>query len=152
MNAVLVNRTVRALTALGTVIVLAGCGDVLDAASRNYRGPLPSSNAIANEEVIVRTIGPQFEGRVFVIVERERFAQAGDPHNVDRVVKIATTAATEGFIADLAIQTGDRLRISSEFSGFAEAGGSYGVPNWPGHRAMEYPIGLHLLTAVSRLP
>jgi hypothetical protein len=152
MNEVPAIRAVRALAAIGAVVAAAGCGDLLDVASRNYRGPVPSSSAVIGERVIVRWIGHQVEGRVFVIVERVRFADAGDPHNIDRVVKIATTQATEGFVAALGVQTGDLLTISTEFSGFAEGAGSYGVPDWPGHRAMEYPIGLHLLVDVARIP
>jgi hypothetical protein len=115
-----------------------------------YTGPQPDTAPISSEQVVVQSVRMQYQGQIALIVERVRFAEAGDWHNVNRVVKVATTAETQAKLTELAPRIGDSLTISTEFSGVSEASGSYGVRRWPGHRAIEYPMGTHLLTSVAR--
>jgi hypothetical protein len=109
-----------------------------------YRGPMPEKVGLAAEEVIVRRI--ESEGR-HLIVDRVRYA--GDPHNVNRVVSV-NTSALQPQIDALNLQGEDRLVISTEFVQVGEIVDFPEVPNWPGHNYVEFPIGLHKLTAVAR--
>lgn len=141
-----------AILLCGTVLALGGCDDMILRASRGYTGPQPSTEPLAEERVVVHRVRTQYLGQIALTVERLRYTVAGDPHNVDRVVETATTSETQDAVASLDLQSGDTVRISTEYVGVAEAGGSMGVPDWPGHQAMEYPIGLHLLTEIAREP
>jgi F420-0:gamma-glutamyl ligase-like protein len=109
-----------------------------------YRGPMPAKVGLVAEEVIVRRI--ESEGR-HLIVDRVRFA--GDPHNVNRVVSVNTSALKTQTDA-LNLKGGDHVVISTEFVQVGEIVDFPEVPNWPGHNAVEFPIGLHRLTAVAR--
>lgn len=136
----------------GMVLALGGCDDMILRMSRGYTGPQPATEPLSEERAVVHRVRTQHQGQIALTVERVRFAVAGDPHNVNRVVETATTTETQEAVTALDLQSGDTVRISTEYIGVTEGAGSMGVPNWPGHQAMEYPIGLHLLTEIARAP
>lgn len=124
----------------GMVVALAGCLNPLG----SYRGPLPSQEDITDEVVIVRSEYVWVPGSVHeFIMDRVRFQEAGDPHNVDRVVRVLTTEETAAAVIGLHLQAGDRVTISTEFAQLSKVRALTEVPNWPGHRYREYPIGGH---------
>lgn len=123
-------------------VAISGC-DFLNVTGA-YRGLMPENVGLAAEEVTVRRI--ESEGR-HLIVDRVRYA--GDPHNVNRVVSV-NTSALKPQIDALNLQAGDRLVISTEFVQIGEIVDFPEVPNWPGHSYVEFPIGSHKLTAVAR--
>jgi hypothetical protein len=128
------------LLAGSVVFVFAGCLNPLGA----YRGPLPSEEDITDEVVIVRSEHVRVPGLVHeFIMDRVRFQEAGDPHNVDRVVRVFTTEETAAAVIGLHLQVGDRVTISTEYGQRTKVSGLTEVPNWPGHRYQEYPIGGH---------
>lgn len=127
----------------------ASCGAILDRLTGTYTGPQPSTDPLQDEVVIVRRLS-QPVGRTQVLAERTRFAEARDPHNVNRVVLIATDTSSEAEVNDLAVQLGDTLVVSTRFIAITETGSSHGVPNWPGHNAMDYPISYHYFTSARR--
>ncbi len=136
------------LAAGGLLLVLVGCGDFIYRVTGGYTGPQPSSNPLVEERVIVRA---QYQEQRVFYVERARFTDAKQPHNVNRVVKVTATDATYTAVLDLEIRLGDTLIVSTDFERIAPAVGSMGVPNWPGHGSVEYPISAHLLTDVRRV-
>jgi hypothetical protein len=137
--------------ATAALFVLTACKADLIHRFEVYTGPTPDSVALVDERVIVRTVWSGDSYLIFM-VERVRFAEAGDWHNVDRVVKLETPADTRAAIAQMGLRKGDRLRISTTYLGTASAGQSLGVPNWPGHNAWHYPVGRHLLESVAQEP
>ncbi|HZG42615.1 MAG TPA: hypothetical protein VEY93_06605 [Longimicrobium sp.] len=55
-------------------------------------------------------------------------------------------------VAALELKPGDRVRISTRFLSFREAGAlGQHVPNWPFDRYDEYLLGLHALTSIERV-
>ncbi|HEX6371279.1 MAG TPA: hypothetical protein VF006_20340 [Longimicrobium sp.] len=139
----------RQALVLIAVVALATTGcDVLGRISGAYRGPLPGTEALAGEIVTVRSISVE-PGTRLLILDRDRFVAAGDPHDVNRVIKAITVDVQEQVQA-LNLRAGDRLVVSTRFIQIDETGDLRGVPNWPGHDFHEYPVGLHSLTAVAR--
>jgi hypothetical protein len=147
-----VPRSAR-LGLLGLVMATgsAGCDDFINGLSRGYVGPSPSRESITDEIATVAKGWEGYQGQIILILDRTRFVDAGDPHDVNRVIKAWTTSENQAQIAALQLMRGERVRISTEFSSIEEASGSMNVPNWPGHDAIEYPIGSHRITAISRV-
>ncbi len=135
---------------LASVLLLAalGCTNALSP----YDGPQPSQEDVLGEVVTVRYVRTPVQGQLSFIVDRTRFVEAGDPHNVDRVIMVFTTEATAAQVSALDLQPGDRVTISTVYSGRREVGELSQVPNWPGHRYREYPIATHLFTSAEPVP
>lgn len=126
---------------------VAGCGDILGWLSGAYDGPRPNQDPLSSETVIVRSRAPQSADRL--LLDRVRYLEGGDPHNVNRVI-YAVTSEVQDQVDALGLQTGDRLVVSTRFQGIAETGDLKEVPNWPGHDYFEYPIAQHVLTSIAR--
>jgi hypothetical protein len=129
----------------------AACDDFISGLSRGYVGPPPAHASIVDEVATLAEVRAGYQGQVVLILDRTRFASAGDPHNVNRVVKAWTTRENQHQVTALNLRSGDRVLISTEFNGIDEAGGSMNVPNWPGHDALEYPISSHQITSIERV-
>lgn len=110
-----------------------------------YRGPRPSTVGLTNEAVLVRSITAQSGGSARLILDRVRYIDAGDPHNIDRVIQ---AVLPQGGPANL--QTNDRVLISTTFIEIRDVGDLEEVPDWPGHKYPEYPLGFHQVTAIQR--
>lgn len=134
------------ITILG---VAGGCDDIMASITGAYRGPPPAQKGIFAEEVVIRRITAMDSGFVFII-DRVRYVEAGDSHNINRVVKVVTTEATREQAATLNLQRGDRVILSTAFGSITEEVGSLSIPDWPGPGRYEYPIGFHTLTAIAR--
>jgi hypothetical protein len=135
--------------ALLASVATGACDSVFAALTGVYRGPRPAHENIESEVVIVRSINRQPSGVALLILDRIRYSENGDPHDVNRVVEALTTQVQSAFDA-LNVRVGDRLVVSTSFIQVGETGDLREVPNWPGHDYAEYPIGLHYLTAVAR--
>lgn len=133
------------------VVLSSACDDFFNGLSRGYVGPPPAHESITNEVVTVAEARRGYEGQVVLILDRARFVNTGDLHNVNRVVKAWTTRENQDQVTTLNLRSGDRVLISTEFNGIDEAGGSMNVPNWPGHDALEYPISSHQITSIERV-
>ncbi len=127
----------------------ASCGDIMDRLTGTYSGPQPSTDPLQDEIVVVRSVHPALAG-TWIVAERIRFAEARDPHNVNRVVLITADASSQAEVNALALQAGDTLVVSTRFVTITETAGSHGVPNWPGHNAVEYPVSGHNFTSARR--
>ncbi|HYW07566.1 MAG TPA: hypothetical protein VE913_11445 [Longimicrobium sp.] len=138
--------------ALAILALLAACSG-LGAILPHYTGPRPAKDPIHDERVVVRKTVAR-AGALDAVggfyADRLRFVEVGTPHDVNRVVQVS---AGEQFpqLSALGIRVGDTLRISTRYdttySGDVPPGS---VPDWPGHDAVEYPMGYHTLTAVAR--
>lgn len=135
----------RVLCGVLLALGLPGCENVLSP----YRGPRPTTESISQEVAVVRY--GRTPDKPSYIVDRMRFVEAGDPHDVNRVVWLYTTDATVDEVNALHLQPGDTITISTEYAGVREVGELTRVPNWPGHRYYEYPIATHRITAVKRV-
>ena len=136
---------------LACALPLTGCDALGDAIlGENYSGPPPAAEGISGEVAVVRLIEMVPSGQSVLLVDRPRYVDAGDPHNVNRVVRVASGEAMRDPVAALNLQRGDRVVISTEYRGAVTVVGDLTVPDWPGHSAYEYPIGYHALTAISR--
>lgn len=138
------------IAVLACALATAGCGDLILSLSGGYTGPQPARESLTNEIAIVRQVRAQYEGQIALILDRVRYLDENDSHDVNRVVKAWTTRENQDAVAALNLSTGDRVVVSTEFSSIDETGGSLGVPDWPGHRAMEYPIGSHRIVQLAR--
>ncbi len=129
-------------------VALAGC-DVVGRISGAYRGPSPAQEGITSEVVIIRSVqtGPQ---AIRFLADRVRYLEGGDPHDVNRVVRAGTSLDNWEQVRDLGLTVGDRVTISTRFAYIGDASELDEVPDWPGHDFREYPIGVHVLTAISR--
>lgn len=135
--------------ALGCLVwSVAGCEGILSP----YDGPRPAKDDIRGETAIVRYADTASAGNLSFIVDRTRFVDSGDPHDVNRVVKVFTDDSTVAQVRELELRPGDRVRISTRYARETETADLTEVPNWPGHGHYEYPIGLHRFTAVERVP
>jgi hypothetical protein len=115
-----------------------------------YRGPQPSQEDITNEVAIVRDVDVTESGHTALLIDRVRYVQAGDPHNVNRAVSVRSGAAMRDTVAALNLAAGDTVLISSHYQGNESVIGIRSVPNWPGHNAYQYPIAVHAITAIAR--
>jgi hypothetical protein len=138
------------LAIIALVLAAAGCGDLILGISGGYTGPQPARESLTNEVAVVRQVRAQHEGQIALILDRVRYLEANDSHDVNRVVKAWTTRENQDAVAALNLTVGNRVVVSTEFSSIDETGGSLGVPNWPGHKAMEYPIGSHRIVQLAR--
>jgi hypothetical protein len=137
----------RALILVAACAMFAGGCDVLGIISQAYRGPVPDREPIVEEVVIIRKVGSSGEVLLFV-ADRVRYLEGGKPHNVNRVVRVQT--ADQAMVTPLNLVVGDRVVISTSFASIGDAAEMTEVPDWPGHRYYEYPIGVHVLTAIRR--
>lgn len=139
------------LVAACCALLAAGCdalgGLILGEA---YRGPRPAAEGITGEVAVVRLVEVVPSGQTVLLLDRVRYMQAGDPHNVNRVVRAVSGEAMREPVAALHLGAGDQVVISTQFQGVVKVVGSMTVPDWPGHSAYEYPIGFHSLTAIAR--
>lgn len=142
-------------TLLGTVVALLVAGCNLADLLPHYTGPQPDREHLTNERVVVRqligsAIHPGKAGGFYG--ERTIFRDAGDPHNVNRVVYLAG-GDLHAELAALDLQIGDTLLISTRYeTTYYDAVRTGAVPDWPGHTHLEYPIARHTLTALVRVP
>ncbi|HEX6911470.1 MAG TPA: hypothetical protein VF142_13785 [Longimicrobium sp.] len=127
---------------------LAGC-DFVGRISGAYRGPTPDPVGLTNEVVIIRSIqtGPQ---AIRFLADRVTYLEAGDPHDVNRVIRAGTSPDNWELVRDLGFTVGERVTISTRFAYIGDASDLTAVPEWPGHDFREYPIGVHVLTAIAR--
>ena len=130
----------------------AGCIALSDFVSgEKYRGPRPAHEDITDEVAIVRKVEVVPPGDHVLLVDRVRYTDAGDPHNVNRVVRVGPGAELRDSVAALNLIPGDRVLISTRYTGTTNVIGSMSVPDWPGHTAYEYPISLHAITSMARV-
>lgn len=127
---------------------LAGC-DFVGRISGAYRGPVPEPEGVTNEVVIIRSVqtGPQ---AVRFLADRVRYLETGNPHDVNRVVRAGTSLDNWEAVNALGLTVGERVTISTRFAYMGDASNLSEVPDWPGHDFLEYPIGVHVITAISR--
>lgn len=139
----------RFMAALAVCALAAsGCGDVIDGLTGGYRGPLPAREGLSGETVIVRSISAGADSHRLVL-DRVRYLDAGDPHDVNRVI-LAYSMDLFAQVQALNPQPGDRLVVSTTFFQMGETGDLGEVPDWPGHDHVEFPIGAHHVTAIAR--
>ncbi|HEV3049367.1 MAG TPA: hypothetical protein VGX50_03620, partial [Longimicrobium sp.] len=138
----------------GVTLLVGACNFAADLLP-HYTGPQPSRDPITNERVVVRqlvasSIHPNAPGAFYA--ERTRFVEAGDPHNVNRVV-MAIGGDLHAQLAALNPRLGDTLLISTQYdTTYYDAVSPDAVPDWPGHAHFEYPIAWHTLTALAPAP
>lgn len=116
----------------------------------SYEGPQPAAESIIGEYAVVRRINVPPSGPAVLLIDRVRFVEAGDPHNINRVVDVVAREAMREQVVALNLSRGDTVVISAEFTGIVTRVGSLPVPDWPGHRAYEYPMAYHALTEIAR--
>jgi hypothetical protein len=129
-------------------VALSGC-DFVGRISGAYRGPVPVQEGITSEVVIIRSIqtGPQ---AIRYLVDRVRYVESGNPHDVNRVVRAGTSLENWEEVSALGLAVGERVTISTRFAYIGDASDLTEVPDWPGHDYREYPIGVHVLTSIAR--
>jgi hypothetical protein len=137
------------LIGAGCALIAGGCGDILGRISGAYRGPVPAREPIVEEAVVVRKVTSSSEG-VELVADRVRYLQAGKPHDVNRVVRVRTSPATQEQVAAMGLVVGERVTISTRFGSIGDAAEMTEVPDWPGHGFYEYPIAVHVLTSITR--
>ncbi|HST63471.1 MAG TPA: hypothetical protein VLK84_32470 [Longimicrobium sp.] len=135
-----------------TLMCASAACDSLVELSGGYTGPPPATDPLAAEAVRIAEIREMSGGQVELLLDRTRFVEARDPHNVNRVVKARPTAETQAAVAALGLREGERVVITTEYSHMDETGGEMDVPNWPGHSAMEYPVSAHRIVSLARAP
>jgi hypothetical protein len=141
------SRSILLATLTLTALAAAGCGDILGWLSGAYDGPRPNREPLSSETVILRSAPVRADD--WLILDRVRYLEGGDPHDVNRVI-YAITADMREQLAALNPQTGDRLIVSTRFVEIHDTGDLRQVPDWPGHDYYEYPVGLHALTSIAR--
>jgi hypothetical protein len=147
-------RRIRSRALLAATLALAGlasagCGDILGWLSGAYEGPRPNREPLNGETVILRSTPAAADD--WLLLDRVRYLEGGDPHDVNRVI-YAITADVREQLSALNPRAGDRLVVSTRFVEIHNTGDLRQVPDWPGHDYAEYPVGLHALTAVARAP
>lgn len=147
--------TLRGGSAVLLAACLAGVGACgLEAALPHYTGEQPSTASLASERLVVRqtvesSVIPGGIGAFYG--DRLRYLEGGDPHDVNRVVRVETGSLTSR-IAELGVQVGDTLIVTTKYdTTYYEATAPGAVPDWPGHRHHEYPVARHTLASVARL-
>jgi hypothetical protein len=134
------------LAAWAAVAALGGCQP--ENLLPRYDGPMPSTEPVLDEVVVVRGIrgSPGDPDRVHeFFADRVRFVEAGTPHDVNRIVLVETGDLAPGLAG---LQVGDSLLISTLYlrTVFTEVPPT---PDWPGHTHPDYPIGFHALQTVA---
>lgn len=144
-------QVIRALFASVALMLAHGCGSIADSLSGTYTGPAPSRDDITAEIAIIRTVDAQpGTGIQSFYMDRERFLTTA-PHDINRVV-LVTARDVQPTATQLNLKIGDRVRISTKFISYSEAGDlSRYVPDWPYDRYNEYPLGFHALTFIERV-
>lgn len=143
-------RLITTLLLVATAgLLTGGCDAIMAELTDAYRGPPPAEEGISGEEVVIRGVTVLDSASVFML-DRVRYVEAGDPYNINRVVKVVTTGATRDKAAALNLQRGDRVVVSTAFGSITKEVGSLSIPDWPGPGRYEYPIGFHSLTAITR--
>ncbi|HYW13077.1 MAG TPA: hypothetical protein VE871_14050 [Longimicrobium sp.] len=137
------------LLAAALLCASAACDAIVEL-SGGYTGPPPATDPLAAEAVRIAEISQSSGGPVVLLLDRTRFVEARDPHNVNRVVKARPTPETQAMVAALELREGERVVITTEYSHMDETGGEMDVPNWPGHSAMEYPVSAHRIVSITR--
>jgi hypothetical protein len=130
-------------------VLSTACDAIMAEITGAYRGLPPAREGISGEEIVIRRATAVDSGWVFII-DRTRYVEAGDPYNINRIVKVVTTGATRDQAASLGLQRGDRVVVSTAFGSITKQVGSLSIPDWPGPGRYEYPIGFHSLTAIAR--
>jgi hypothetical protein len=143
-------RTLRLPLLAATLLCASAACDEIVELSGGYTGPPPATEPLAAEAVRIAEIRQSSGGPVEFLLDRTRFVDARDPHNVNRVVKARTTPGTQAAVAALNLREGERVVITTEYSHMDETGGEMDVPNWPGHSAMEYPVSAHRIVSSAR--
>jgi hypothetical protein len=101
---------------LACALPVAGCdalGDLI--LGENYDGPRPAAEGITSEVAVVRLVEVVPSGQTVLLIDRERYVEAGDPHNVNRVVRVASGEAMREAVAALNLARGDRVVVSTEY-------------------------------------
>lgn len=140
-------RLMVLVIALG--VLSTACDAIMAEITGAYRGPPPAREGISGEEVVIRRATAVDSGWVFII-DRTRYVEAGDPYNINRMVKAVTTSATRDQAGALGPRPGDRMIVSTTFGSITKEVGSLSAPDWPGPGRYEYPIGFHSITAIAR--
>lgn len=145
------SAVVRLALVAACVLSVSGCDAIGDRLlGENYEGPQPAAEGISNEVAIVRLVEVVPSGESVLLIDRARFTEAGDPHNVNRIVRVVSGAALRDSVAALNLRRGDHVLISTEYGGVTTVVGNMSVPDWPGHKAYVYPIGVHAITSIAR--
>ena len=131
-------------------LLSASACDAIVELSGGYVGPPPAQDAIVSEVAIVAEVRTTPGGQIVLVLDRVRFVEAGNPHDVNRVVRAWTTPENVEQVRALNLQRSDRVIISTGYNGIEEGGGSMNVSDWPGHDAMEYPVGSHRIISIQR--
>jgi hypothetical protein len=144
-------RTLRTAFAVLAVAFASGCDSIVGSLIPIYKGPDPMREDISGETVVIRRIDAQpGTGIQFFLVDRERYTTSA-PHDINRVVELMSRDIQPAVTA-MQLKTGERVRISTRFVSFSEAGdlGRY-FADWPYDKYGEYPIGFHNLTSIERV-
>jgi hypothetical protein len=144
-------RTLRTAFAVLAVTLAPGCDGAVGSLLPTYDGPDPERRDISGETVVIRKIDAQpGTGIQFFLVDRERYTTSA-PHDINRVVEVMSRDIQPA-VSQMQLKVGERVRISTRFISFREAGGlSQYFSDWPYDKYWEYPIGLHTLTSVERV-
>lgn len=144
-------KLLAALLVCATALPVAGCDPVLNFVTNSYTGVPPQKVDIVAETAIIRRLSNDESNRIQrMLLDRERYL-ASDPHNINRVVQVLPHEVLDA-VSALHLRNGDRIRISTRYQGYAEAGdlGQF-VPDWPFDKYNEYLLGEHVLTAVEKI-
>lgn len=136
--------------AFALLVASTGC-DFTTRLVGGYVGPQPNQESLVEEVATVARTGVQYQGQILIILDRARYVAAGDLHNVNRVIQAWTTAENQDAVAALNLRGGERVRVTTQYVEVDETAGSNNVPNWPGHDAVEYPIGSHRIISIERV-
>jgi len=130
---------------------LAACDTMADLMfGENYEGRPPAQEDISNEIAIVRSTYVPESGHTVLLIDRVRYVDSGDPHNVNRALRVSSGDAMLEAVAALNLAVGDSVLISTQYQGIVQVVNLQSVPNWPGHKAYQYPIAFHVVTAIAR--
>lgn len=141
----------RLVLVVACALPVAGCDSIADFMfGENYEGPQPAEEGITNEVAIIRSTYVQESGQTSLLIDRVRYVQAGDPHNVDRAVQVGSGVAMLEAVAALNLAVGDSVLISTRYQGNVQVVNIRSVPNWPGHNAYQYPMAFHIVTSIAR--
>ena len=140
----------RGMFAMVLLAASTGC-DFTTRLVGGYVGPQPAQESLEAEVATVASARVQYQGQLVFYLDRSRYVDAGKPHDVNRVVKAWTTPENQEAVAGLDLRPGERVRVTTQYVEVDEAAGSHNVPNWPGHGAVEYPIGSHRIIAIERV-